>query len=168
MSDSSIAENGNELSETQRVTLLLHMTECMVFPGAKVTRDVKIKTIAFAKDIMGLEVSVSLLEKLLKTWKDQRKAKVAVSDFKHKKEGDVGRKSKLAPSSRAEYVKIIEKYSFTFRILTAETLFEELTSLQINVCLRTVYNHLHFMNALWLKLYLKPYLTDEHKVKRME
>ena len=78
MSDSSIAENGNELSEMQRVTLLLHMMEHMAFPDAKLTRDVKIKTIAFANDVMGLEVSVSLLEKLLKNWKGQRKAKVAV------------------------------------------------------------------------------------------
>ena len=78
MSDSSIPENGKELSEMQRVTLLLHMMEHMAFPDAKLTRDVKIKTIAFANDVMGLEVSVSLLEKLLKNWKGQRKAKVAV------------------------------------------------------------------------------------------
>ena len=81
MSVSSIAENCNELSETQRVTLLLHMMEHMAFPDAKFTRDVKIKTIVFANDVMGLEASVSLLEKLLKNWKDQRKAKVAVYDF---------------------------------------------------------------------------------------
>ena len=38
MSDSSIPENGKELSEMQRVTLLLHMMEQMVFPDAKLTR----------------------------------------------------------------------------------------------------------------------------------
>ena len=69
---------------------------------------------------------------------------------------------------RAEYVKIIEKYAFTFRSLTAETLFEELTKLQIKVCLRTVYNHLSYLNAFWHKLYLEPLPTEEHMVRRME
>ena len=77
----------------------------------RLTRDVKIKTIAFANDVMGLEASVSLLEKLLKNWKDQRKAKAAVYDFSRKKEGDVGRKTKLTPSLRAEYIKKIESFS---------------------------------------------------------
>ena len=168
MSDSSIPENGKELSEMQRVTLLLHMMEQLVFPEAKLTREVKLKTIGYANDVMGLEVCMSLLEKLHKTWKDQRKDQVAVYDFKPRKGGIVGRKTKLTPSLRAKYVEIIEKYAFTFRTLTAETLFDELEKLQANVCQRTVYNHLEHMNAFYHKLYLKPHLSDEHRVKRME
>ena len=72
MSDSSIAENGKEFSEMQKVTLLLHMMEHLVFPDAKLTREIKLKTIEYAKDIMGLEVHMSSLEKLLKTWKEGR------------------------------------------------------------------------------------------------
>ena len=41
MSDSSIPENGKELSEMQRVMLLLHMMEHMDFP------DIKLKTIEY-------------------------------------------------------------------------------------------------------------------------
>ena len=78
MSDSSTPENGKELSEMQRVTLLLHMMEQLVFPEAKLTREVKLKTIGYANDVMGLEVCMSLLEKLHKTWKDQRKDEVEV------------------------------------------------------------------------------------------
>ena len=63
MSDSSTGENGNELSEMQRVTLLLHMMEHMVFPAAIFTREIKSSTIAFAKETMGLHVSISSLEK---------------------------------------------------------------------------------------------------------
>ena len=62
MSDSS-TENGNELSEMQRVTLLLHMMEHMVFPAAIFTTEIKSSTIAFAKETMGLHVSISSLEK---------------------------------------------------------------------------------------------------------
>ena len=58
-----------EFSETQKVTLLLHMMEHLVFPDAKLTREIKLKTIEYAKDIMGLEVHMSSLEKLFKTWK---------------------------------------------------------------------------------------------------
>ena len=72
MSDSSILENGKEFSEMQKVTLLLHMMEHLVFPDAKLTREIKLKTIEYAKDIMGLEVHMSSLEKLLKTWKEGR------------------------------------------------------------------------------------------------
>ena len=98
MSDSSTGENGNELSEMQRVTLLLHMMEHMVFPAAIFTREIKSSTIAFAKETMGLHVSISSLEKLLKSYKDQRMAKTAVYDFKPKKLGNVGRNTKLTPS----------------------------------------------------------------------
>ena len=63
MSDSSTGENGNELSEMQRVTLLLHMMEHMVFPAAIFTREIKSSTIAFAEETMGLHVSISSLEK---------------------------------------------------------------------------------------------------------
>ena len=56
MSDSSILENGKEFSEMQKVTLLLHMMERLVFPDAKLTREIKLKTIEYAKEIMGLEV----------------------------------------------------------------------------------------------------------------
>merc|ERR1712023_74028 len=48
------------------------------------------------------------------------------------------------------------------------TLFDELEKLQANVCQRTVYNHLQHMNAFYHKLCLKPHLSDEHRVKRME
>ena len=47
----------------------------MAFPEAIFAREIKSSTIAFAKDIMGLHVSVSSLEKLLKSYKDQRIAK---------------------------------------------------------------------------------------------
>ena len=62
--------DGNELSEMQRVTLLLHMMEHMVFPAAIFTREIKSSTIAFAETIMGLHVNVSIssLEKLLKSY----------------------------------------------------------------------------------------------------
>ena len=141
MSDSSIPEIGKELSEIQRVTLLLHMMEHMDFPDAKLTREVKLKTTEYAKDIMELEVCMSLLERLLKTWKDQREDKMTVYDFKPKKGGNVARKTKLTLSLR-------EKYAFTSRTLTTETLFDELKKLQANVRLRTVYDHLQHMNAL--------------------
>ena len=88
MSDKSTGENGNELSEMQRVTLMFHMLEYMVFPEAIFTREIKSSTIAFAKEIMGINVSISLLERLLKSYKDQRKAKTAVYEFKSKKLGN--------------------------------------------------------------------------------
>ena len=100
MSDSSIPENGKELSEMQRVTLLLYMMEQLVFPEAKLTREVKLKTIGYANDVMGLEVCMSLLEKLHKTWKDQRKDEVAVYDFEPRKGSVVGRKTKLTACRR--------------------------------------------------------------------
>ena len=126
-----------EFSETQKVTSLLHVMERLAFPDAKLTREIKPKTIEYAKDIMGSEVQMSSLEKLFKTWRDQREDEVAVYDFKSKKGGGVGRKTRLNPSLRGEHVKIIEEYAITFRTLTAETLFNELERLQANVCLRT-------------------------------
>ncbi len=45
MSDSSTAENDKEFTEMQKVTLLLHMMEHLVFPDAKLTREIKLKTI---------------------------------------------------------------------------------------------------------------------------
>ena len=78
---------------------------------------------------------------------------MAVYDFNPKKGGNDGRKAKLTPSLRRERVKIrIEKRAFTFRALTAETLFDELEKLQANVCLRTAYSHLQRMSAFWRKL----------------
>ena len=65
MSDKSTGENGNELSEMQRVTLMFHMLEHMAFPAAIFTREIKSSTIAFAKETMRIHVSVSLLERLL-------------------------------------------------------------------------------------------------------
>ena len=65
---------------------------------------------------------------------------MAVYDFKSKKGGGVGRKTRLNPSLRGEHVKIIEEYAFTFRTLTAETLFNELEKLQANVCKKGAYN----------------------------
>ena len=58
MSDSSIAENGKEFSEMQKVTLLLHRMEHSVFPDAKLTREIKLKTIEYAKDIVGLVMRI--------------------------------------------------------------------------------------------------------------
>ena len=52
----------------QRATLLLHTMEHMVFPAAIFTREIKSSTIAFAETIMGLHVSISSLEKLLKSY----------------------------------------------------------------------------------------------------
>ena len=155
MSDKSTGEDGNELSEMQRVTLMFHMLEHMVFPAAIFTREIKSSTIAFAKETMGIHVSVSLLERLLKSYKDQRREKTAVYEFKSKKLGNVGRNTKLTPSLRSQYTLIIEKYAYSFRTLTAETCFDELKKLQVDICLRTVYNHLHDMNAYWHRLYLK-------------
>ena len=48
----------------QRVTLMFHMLEHMVFPAAIFTREIKSSTIAFAKETMGIHVSISLLERL--------------------------------------------------------------------------------------------------------
>ena len=61
-------------------------------------------------------------------------------------------------------MEIIEKYAFTFRTLTAETLFDELEKLQANVCQRTAYSRLRHVNAFYHKLHLKPHLSDEHRV----
>ena len=96
-----------------------------MFPAAIFTREIKSSKIAFAEDIMGLDVSISSLEKLLKSYKDQRIAKTAVYEFKPKKMGDVGRNTKLTPSLRSQYTKMIEKYACSFRALTAETCFDE-------------------------------------------
>ena len=38
----------------------------------------------------------------------------------------------------------------------------------MDICLKTVYNRLRDMNTFWRRLYLKPYLTEERKAKRME
>ena len=46
-------------------------------------------------------------------------------DFKPKKVGNVGRNTKFTPPLRAQYVTTIDKYAFSFRTLTAETLFDE-------------------------------------------
>ena len=121
----------------------------MVFPAAIFAREIKSSAIAFAETIMGLHVSVSSLEKLLKSYKDQRIAKTAVYKFKSEKMGDVGRNTKLTPSLRSQYTKIIEKYDCSFRALTAETCFDELMKLQVDICLRTVHNHLRDM--IWRK-----------------
>ena len=56
------------MSEMQRATLLLHTMEHMIFPAAIFTREIKSSTIAFAETIMGLHVSISSLEKLLKSY----------------------------------------------------------------------------------------------------
>ena len=66
MSDSSILENSKELFEMQKVTLLLHMMERLVFPDVKLAREIILKTIEY-KDIVGFEERMSSLEKLLKT-----------------------------------------------------------------------------------------------------
>ena len=52
----------------QRATLLLRAMEHMVFPAAIFAREIKSSTIAFAETIMGLHVSISSLEKLLKSY----------------------------------------------------------------------------------------------------
>ena len=70
----------------------------MAFPAAIFAREIKSSAIAFAETIMGLHVSVSSLEKLLKSYKDQRIAKTAVYELKSEKMGNVGRNTKLAPS----------------------------------------------------------------------
>ena len=51
------------------------MMKHMVFPAAIFTREIKSSARAFAEDKMGLLVSVYSLEKLLKSYKDQRIAK---------------------------------------------------------------------------------------------
>ena len=56
------------MSETQRVTPPLHAMERMVFPAAIFAREIKSSAIAFAETIMGLHVSISSLEKLLKSY----------------------------------------------------------------------------------------------------
>ena len=71
-SDKSTGEDGNELSETQRATLTLHMLEHMALPAAKFAREIKSSAIAFAEETMGLHVSASSLEKLLKSYKLRR------------------------------------------------------------------------------------------------
>ena len=76
-------------------------------------------------------------------------AKTAVYEFKSKKLGNVGRNTKLTPSLRSQYTKIIEKYACSFRALTAETCFDELMKLQVDICLRTARNHLRDM--IWRK-----------------
>ena len=58
-SDKSTGEDGIELSEMQRVTLMFHMLEHMVFPAAIFTREIKSSTIAFAKETMGMHVTVT-------------------------------------------------------------------------------------------------------------
>ena len=97
------------------------MMERNAFPAAIFAREIKSSAIAFAETIMGLHVSASSLEKLLKNCKDQRIAKTAVYEFKFEKMGDVGRNTKLTPSSRSQYTKIIEKRASSFRASTAET-----------------------------------------------
>ena len=52
----------------QRATLLLHTMEHMVFSAAIFAREIKSSTTAFAETIMGLHVSISSLEKLLKSY----------------------------------------------------------------------------------------------------
>ena len=82
--------------------------ERMVFPAATFAREIKSSAIAFAETIMGLHASISSLEQLLKSYEDQRMAKTAVYEFKSKKLGDVGRNTKLTPSLRSQYMKIID------------------------------------------------------------
>ena len=57
------------------------MMERNAFPAAIFAREIKSSAIAFAETIMGLHVSASSLEKLLKNCKDQRIAKTAVYKF---------------------------------------------------------------------------------------
>ena len=120
MSYSALIENGKEMSEMQKVTMLLCMMEYLIFLDTELTNDAKEKVIDHSKISVGLDWSKSVVERIHKSWNDQREAKVAISDFKPKGEGNVGRNSKFASSFEAKFVIFIEKHAYSFRTLTKQ------------------------------------------------
>ena len=120
---------------------------CTIF-----AREIKSSAIAFAETIMGLHASISSLKKLLKSYFEAQRSEDGEDCsiwIQIEEVGQRGSKCEAHAVINSQCTKMIEKCACSFRALTAETCFDELTKLQVDICLRTARNHLR--DTIWRK-----------------
>jgi len=93
---------------------------------------------------------------------------VAGLDFTSNRVGKCGRLSQLTDAVKEVYREIISRYAHSWIYLSERTLVTELKKKGHNFSKGAVRNHLKKLKARHKKVYLKPTLTEQNKIKRME